>query len=100
MKAHRRCMQRGCRSNKARPVGAGRANKQEGEETMTIETKYDLPDWAYKIYKDTVKDFVVCKFCLGAGKVTGASGKSTSCPKCYGHCGRTEYKGADNETTK
>jgi len=54
-------------------------------------TKFRLGDKAVHIRRTRDKRWKVCGFCDGSGEITGAAGRSRSCPECCGRKGGYEY---------
>jgi hypothetical protein len=59
---------------------------------MLLKTKFDISDKIYHIFNQQKPYSEKCKFCDGYGYIFGINHEKSTCPKCYGRCGFTEYK--------
>ncbi len=58
---------------------------------MKFETKYDYNQQIYSITAVRQKDWYICTFCLGSGKIKGQDKTERTCPVCYGSLGEYKY---------
>lgn len=61
---------------------------------MKLETKFDLGDTVYAVWKTREKLHMPCSACDGTGSIN-LKDEIYRCPKCYGSGGREEYTNRD-----
>lgn len=58
---------------------------------MKLESKFDFDDQVWHISQRKRKEWSVCAFCEGVGKVQGKDGTWKTCLECYGRKGYNTY---------
>lgn len=59
---------------------------------MILQSKFDIGQTVYHIWRIRNRVFIPCGFCGQTGEISGANGESAYCPICYGKTGKYDYE--------